>query len=155
MNLKIVPVTQANRLEIINLKVCEHQFDFIETVEECLKEADELEIWRPVGIYHENTPIGFAMYGYFKQEGENGRVWLDRFLIDKKFQGKGYGNNSLYILVEHLKNEYSHINFNKIYLSIYETNKNALSMYKNHGFIFTKETDINGELIMVKKFNGI
>lgn len=83
-------VNAENRREVEGLTVFSEQAGFIESVSECLREADELELWRPVGIYDSDTLIGFAMYGYFPEPAP-GQLWLDRLLIDKRYQGKGYG----------------------------------------------------------------
>ena len=55
-------VNAENRREVEGLTVFSEQAGFIESVSECLREADELELWRPVGIYDSDTLIGFAMY---------------------------------------------------------------------------------------------
>lgn len=46
---------------------------------------------------------------------------------------------------------------NEIYLSVYESNARAISMYKRRGFEFNGELDAKGELVMVLKVdeNGI
>lgn len=137
------PVTNKNLGDIIGLKVKESQKDFIEPVRDCLEEAEGRSCWRPVGIYSGKTPIGFAMYGYFEEEG---RVWLDRFLIDASFQGKGYGEQALTAIIDRLKSEYG---CDKIYLSLYENNHSACKLYAKHGFVFNGEKDINGEKVMV------
>ena len=69
-------VSDKNRKEIEGLTVFSQQAGFIESVSECLQEADELELWRPVGIYNNDLLIGFAMYGYFP-EPVPGQLWLD------------------------------------------------------------------------------
>lgn len=91
------------------------------------------------------------MYGFFKNEGKKGRVWLDRFLIDKKYQNKGYAKVILPFLIDYILCEY---NFNKIYLSVYEENLLAINLYKRLGFKFNGEKDINGELVMVLIYGG-
>ena len=59
------PVNSENRREAENLSVFSEQSGFIESVGECLQEADNLNLWRPVCIYDGDTLVGFAMYGYF------------------------------------------------------------------------------------------
>lgn len=145
MNLIIKSIERNNYKEIVDLKVSNEQKNYIETVEDCLQEAKEYSIWRPVGIYDGEKPVGFAMYGLFIDEGENGRVWLDRFLISSENQGKGYGKAGVKLLINHLYKEYG---YSKIYLSVYEDNKNAINLYKNLGFDFNGEIDINGEKVM-------
>ncbi|MEG2194433.1 GNAT family N-acetyltransferase [Clostridium sp.] len=148
MKIKLKRVCKENYKEILDLHVGKGQEGFIETTEECLNEAKELSLWRPVGIYNDDILVGFAMYGLFKEEGEFGRVWLDRFMIGCDYQGKGYGRASLKVLISELYDEY---NYNEIYLSIYDDNKNAIKLYEDTGFYFNGELDINGEKVMVKK----
>ncbi len=145
MNLKFKNIDSYNYNEAINLKVKESQEGFIETVSECLDEAKELSLWRPVGIYDNNKIIGFAMYGLWKNEGSLGRVWLDRFMIGENFQGNGYGKVSLKSIINKITKEYK---CSEIYLSIYENNTTAIDLYKKFGFEFNGDLDRNGELVM-------
>ncbi|WP_390450871.1 GNAT family N-acetyltransferase [Pseudoflavonifractor gallinarum] len=88
-NLSLIPVTSKNRRAIEKLKVFPHQTGFIESVADCMKEADQLAAWHPMCIYDNDTLIGFTMYGMI-QEPAYTRLWFDRLLIDKQHQGKGY-----------------------------------------------------------------
>lgn len=147
MNIQIKNVTQFNLNEILKLSVDETQKDYIEPVYQCLKDAKNCEYYVPVGLYKDNELVGFAMYGLFPDEGEEGRVWLDRFLIDSKFQQNGIGTIMLNALIEHL---YAIYNCKQIFLSLYDNNKVALNLYKKFGFKFNGEFDINNEKVMVK-----
>ncbi len=148
MKVEFEKATKKNRKILYKLKVFKNQKNHIETVYDCIKEARQCKCWRPIGIKIDDKYIGFAMYGLWINEGTNGRVWLDRFLIDKRYQNMGYAKIVLPLLIEKIKNEY---NYNKLYLSVYEDNYIAINFYKKLGFEFNKEKDINGELIMVKK----
>ncbi len=86
------------------------------------------------------------MYALFENEGENGRVWLDRFLISHENQGMGYGKAGVRILLEKMYKEYG---YSDIYLSVYDNNKGAIALYSKIGFRFNGEIDANGEKIMV------
>lgn len=150
MNLKINKVTNNNRKEILGLRVAKEQVNFIESIEECLIEAETDSKWRTVGIYYEEVPVGFAMYALFLDEGRRGRVWLDRFLISQNHQGKGYGKAGIRILINKLYEEYG---YDKIYLSVYDTNKAAIALYEKIGFKFNGEVDLKGEKVMVIKID--
>ncbi len=141
-------VSGENRKEVEGLTVFSEQAGFIESVSECLQEADELELWRPVGIYDNDILIGFAMYGYFP-EPVPGQLWLDRLLIDKKYQGKGYGKQSVLLLLERLHTEYQS---DTVYLSVYENNPHAIKLYQQIGFQFNGKYDSKGEHIMEYHF---
>lgn len=119
-------VNAENRREVEGLTVFSEQTGFIESVSECLREADELELWRPVGIYDSDTLIGFAMYGYFPEPAP-GQLWLDRLLIDKRYQGKGYGKQAVLSLLDRLHTEYQS---GTVYLSVYENNPHAIKLYQ-------------------------
>ena len=154
-------VNSRNRAEVEHLEVFAEQSGFIESVTQCLQEADKLELWtigseadrrrcwRPVGVYDGDALIGFAMYGFFWEYLPFGRLWLDRLLIDKKYQGKGYGKRVVLALLDRLRTEYS---CDTIYLSVYETNSHAIHLYQQIGFHFNGEYDTNGEHVMVYAF---
>ncbi|HDK7136791.1 TPA: GNAT family N-acetyltransferase [Clostridium botulinum] len=145
MNLHLEEVTIKNWRSIVALKVNENQQNFIESNAYSLAEWKFAPDFHPKAIYDNNKLIGFAMYGYFEKET---RLWLDRFMIDYKYQNKGYGKSSLELLISVMINEYKR---NKIYLSTFKDNIKAIKLYKKFGFEFNGEFDENGELIMVLK----
>lgn len=135
-------IDETNEYNVRNIKLKSGQEKFIETVDECLKEANTYHEWHPVAIYSDEKIIGFAMYGTF---GPNKDTWIDRILIDEKYQGKGYGKMAMIKLIDLVLKEYG---VNVIYLSITEENRTAYSLYKSIGFEFMNEIDPNnGELL--------
>ncbi|GLF83210.1 MULTISPECIES: GNAT family N-acetyltransferase [Bacillus] len=151
MNIEIKPVTDHNRAAVLDLKVSGQQKSYVESSKVCLEDAVKCEYYQPAALYYQGDLIGFAMYGLFpgdSKTNEDGRVWLDRFFIDERFQGRGLGKKMLDALIRHLTIIYK---CNKIYLSIYEENKPAKNLYLKFGFQFNGELDFNGEKVMVKK----
>ncbi|WP_367923947.1 GNAT family N-acetyltransferase [uncultured Ruthenibacterium sp.] len=146
MQLSLQAVTSKNRDELTALRTAPGQEGYIESVEQCLAEADCRSEWRPVGIYDSGLLVGFAMYGYFQEYKPSGRLWLDRLLIDAHFQGKGYGSAALALLVQTLRQEYPG---RDIYLSVYPENVVARGMYQRFGFLPTSEKDTKGEDVFV------
>ena len=146
----IKEVDKNNYQDIINLNIYENQKGFIESSIQCIEEASECEYYEPAGLYVDNELVDFAMYGSFPKEGTNGRVWLDRYFIDKKYQGKGYGSIFLKQLTKHLVKKY---NCNEIYLTVYNDNTFAINMYERFGFKINGEKDFNGKEVMVLKVN--
>lgn len=144
LNVRIANVD--NWRDLVSLSVNKNQLEYIESNALSIAESKFITEWRPVGIYDNDNLIGFAMYGLL----DDNRVWLDRFMIDSKFQGKGYGKASLKFLIHHLKAEY---NCDDLYLSIFENNISAIELYKNFGFEFNGELDYGGEKVMVLKSN--
>lgn len=151
MKIRFIPVNSQNRQQVQALTVAPSQAGFIETTAQCMEEADQCPQWRPVGIYDGEQLVGFAMYGLWKQEGEGGRVWLDRFMIDERYQGMGYGRAALPAILEKIRQEYGR---NEIFLSLYEENRRAMHLYEQAGFHLTGETDPHGEKLMVTEMDG-
>lgn len=65
VSIRFTKVNETNIDDIRKISVKENQTAFIETVDECLKEAEEYAGWCPVGIYNDDILVGFAMYGAF------------------------------------------------------------------------------------------
>ena len=143
-------VNDNNRQEVKSLSLFSEQVGFIETVDECLQEANEIKAWRPVGIYDREQLVGFAMYGYFPEPAP-GRLWLDRLLNDKKYQGQGYGRRSVLALLHRLYAEYGS-ETGTVYLSVYMDNSPAIRLYESIGFRFNGKYDSKGEHIMEYHF---
>lgn len=144
----LAPVTGENLAAVLALRVAPEQQRHIETTEECLGEATTSPRWRPMALYEEEALVGFAMYGAFPRwigEGGEEQVWMDRLLIDQRYQGRGYGETALRLLLERLIAEYAP---RWIYLSVYGDNAAAIALYRRYGFYFTGELDTKGELVM-------
>ncbi|WP_211749863.1 GNAT family N-acetyltransferase [Paenibacillus sp. Marseille-Q4541] len=148
MNISLREVTEDNKKDILQIQVKEAQSGYIETVEDCLAEAAVCRMYKPVGLYLGELLVGFAMYGFFPEEGKQGRAWMDRLVIDASYQGQGLGTVMLEALIEKLISEYD---CEQVYLSVYEDNVVAIRMYEKAGFCFNGERDEKGEKIMVKK----
>lgn len=147
MQLHLEPITSKNRDQALSLHVAPGQETYVETVRQCLQEADKRRCWRPVGIYDQDALVGFAMYGFFWEYLPWGRLWLDRLLIDRSCQGKGYGHAAFQALLERLTREYGQ---RKIYLSVIEGNDAAIALYQKFGFQFNGERDVHQEKVMVR-----
>lgn len=148
MNINFKDIDEHNREIVKSLRIKEEQSTFVETVEECLEEANQYKEWHPVAIYNHDEIVGFAMYGSF---GPNKHTWIDRILIDKKHQGKGFGKEAMKKLMDVVLEEYG---VDTIYLSIIEKNKLAYKLYTSIGFEYMNERDPNnGELMFHYRIN--
>lgn len=141
-NIHFRDIDNTNKYAVREIKLRPEQENFIETVDECLEEANTYDEWHPVAIYYNEEIIGFAMYGSF---GPNKHTWIDRIIIDEKHQGKGFGKIAMMKLIDIVSKEYR---VNTIYLSIVEGNAVAYNLYKSIGFKYMNEKDPNnGELL--------
>lgn len=139
--IKIKEIDEYNINQVRKVSVKENQQSFIETVDECLEEAAMYEQWCPVAVYYDKDLVGFAMYGAF---GANPDTWIDRIIIDRKYQGKGFGKLAMKELIKIVTEKY---NVNTVYLSFVKDNEVARKLYENIGFKYTGERDPEGEFI--------
>ena len=145
MEWEIRKVTELNKKDLLVLRVSEDQRHFIETVEECLADAEQWKEFRPVGLYVDGIAVGFAMYGYLGDGKGGGNLWIDRMLIDEKYQGNGFGSRFVVLLMQRVLSEYGD---QPIFLSVYPENTAAIHLYEKLGFVLLDEYDSQGEQIM-------
>lgn len=143
------PVDDQNRSVLLAITPAPGQEGFVESPAQCLADAAACPHYRPLGIYLGEEPVGFAMVGFFPGEGEmgEGRVWMDRLLIDAPHQGRGLGRAAMTALLTHLEGAYGNT---PVYLSLYTENTAALSLYETFGFAPNGEWDENGEQILCR-----
>ncbi|MEY4520737.1 MAG: hypothetical protein RLZZ499_3337 [Cyanobacteriota bacterium] len=97
-------------------------------------------------IYKNDQIIGMLAY-CIEDEPINPEVyWIFRFMIDKDFQGKGYGTKALNLVMT----EIAQLGAKKIYTSHKPKNKIASNLYKKVGFVYIGERD-SGNLLMEKE----
>ena len=104
-----------------------HQF--VATNEYSLKQASHSLIWKTKAVYSGDTMVGFVMYkfDYMKRD-----IYLCRFMIDKKYQGQGFGVETLNELKRIARSKKI---INKIELSTSPNNENGIRIYKKYGFL--------------------
>lgn len=79
-------------------------------------------------IYDNEIPIGMGLY--HDEESLNAYVFSE-LIIDKTFQGKGFGKAATKIILERMKNDGK---YNKVVLCYIEGNNAAKTLYENFGF---------------------
>ncbi|WP_099222590.1 GNAT family N-acetyltransferase [Listeria costaricensis] len=149
MHLRIEQIGVKNWRNAIALSVAPYQKRFIEPNSESILEAKFEEGLYPVGLYDHQEMIGFALYGFYNRIEQT--IWLDRFMIDYRHQGKKYGTLFLPLIVERICKEKT---VKQIYLSIVPGNLKAEKFYQMYGFQTTGETDEFGEYIYTLDVKG-
>lgn len=129
MNICLKEIDENNWSECVNLKIKEEQKQYLPHPNVVsIAEWKFNPNWTALGIYTDNEMIGFAMYGV--DTGDN-TMCLFRFMIDEKYQGKGYGKFALAGLLKKMKNEND---FNEIWLSFHPESIVADRLYSSFGF---------------------
>ena len=97
--------------------------------------------WESRLIMEDETIIGFVFYGKWDEN----RYLLCRYVIDVDFQGQGYGQKALPIVIEHMRQQYG---CRDIYLTLEKENERAIHIYEKFGFSATGVAD-EGEDVYV------
>jgi len=103
-------------------------------------------------IYLENTPIGFVMLRdnslkYKHITSKDPTIYLWRFMIDGRYQNKGYGKKAMKLIIKYAK---SRPNAKEMTLHHEIAKGNAGEFYERLGFEHTGKI-LNGELEMKLK----
>lgn len=123
----LVPITVQNWETAASLEVDDHQRGFIRSNAWSIAESLYHPELTPLGVYRGGTMVGFLMYGSATQDG---RAWLFRIMIDKKYQGQGLGKEALERVIHRMRTEgYSEIN-----IGWDPANEVAEQLYLSHGF---------------------
>lgn len=133
MELILKEINSDNWEECIDLKVSDSQEDFVAPNWYSILEAQFGEELYPFCIYDGEQMIGFLMYGL---DPDTDRMEMCRLMVDKKYQGKGYGRAAVLKLFDLIRNKYGNIKF---YTSIEPNNSTAQKLYESLGFKMTGE----------------
>ena len=112
--LRLEKVTGKNVWSILKLHVAQNQESFVASNDISMIEAYTAITGNgyafPFGIYEDDTPVGFLMIGFDKDDYwddapsiANGNYNLWRLMIDKKHQKKGYGREAVRLALEFIK----------------------------------------------------
>ena len=140
INLRIL--TKLNFYEVMKLEVLPDQRKFVAPNSQSIAEANYNDSSWMRGIYLDKNPVGFILVEdpVTGEEGEgakyNGLYFLWRFMIDQRYQGKGYGSKALDLLCEYVR---SRPNSNFLYSSCIPGEYSAEKFYLHYGFQKTGE----------------
>jgi len=141
--IKLKPITDDNRKECIDLKPHKNQEKFVAPNINSLKKAEEEPTSKPYGIYYSELMVGFALFDE-EPYPDDGYFWIVRFMIDERYQKKGYGRAALGEIIRMIRSKQSD---GKIRISHVPDNVVVNKLYKEFGFVETGEI-INGEIVL-------
>jgi diamine N-acetyltransferase len=104
-------VTKENWQECIKLKLAPEQEDFVASNTYSLAESKFMPTFVPQAIYatidgvESDTMVGFVMYGFYPDgvAPYGQRHWIFRLMIDRAYQGLGYGTAALHVVLQRLE----------------------------------------------------
>jgi diamine N-acetyltransferase len=136
-------VTAANRRAVADLELGPDQKDLVASNAESLAEARRDPDARPRAIYAGEQLVGFVMYDPGSAGDDLREALIYRFMIDRKFQGKGYGRAALGKALDEIR---AIPRVSTILISYMPDNPVAKPFYASFGFREVG-TDEDGEMI--------
>lgn len=142
LNIKVQlkPVTRENWEEALKLSVKNGQSNFVPSVAVSLAkvyikpDGDSVE-YIPFAIYDNEQMVGFIMHAY--EENTTDMYWINGFIVDNKYQRRGYGKAALNEMVQWIANRFDICK--EIRLTVHKENTNARHLYEQFGFLLTGE----------------
>ncbi|QKS69780.1 GNAT family N-acetyltransferase [Paenalkalicoccus suaedae] len=130
-DLRLCSVDSANWRDIVALRTSSAQEAFIESNAVSIVESmyDREHAWQCFGLYRNDEACGFVMVG--AHNASDRYAWLDRFMIDDRYQGQGLGKAFLHVVVEYMWRSFD---IDEIVLSVTPANVPAKRFYERNGF---------------------
>lgn len=142
MSIALQEITRDNFYACMKLSVRKDQ-PFVASNAFSVAESKIFPDWVTKAIYDNKEMVGFVMY---KKNYEKNELYLCRFMVDQRYQGKGYGKAALDILKEiAMSDEKIHT----IKLSTDPTNENGIRIYEKFGFMDMKYMDHDEEVFVL------
>ncbi|MTI49922.1 GNAT family N-acetyltransferase [Sporosalibacterium faouarense] len=139
-------ITEDNYKECLELSVAENQKSFVSSIENSLAKAYVFSnIVTPFAIYSDETMVGFILLR-FNEEYSNYFIW--QFMIDEKYQGRGFGKQSMIVAIEWMKQDKR---CDSIVIAYIKGNDRAEKLYTKLGFQQMNEVE-DQEVEMILHF---
>lgn len=147
--MKLIDITKNNWEKIVCLTtnkenmptLCE---EYVASNAFSIVQAKYEETWITKAIKQDEKIIGFTMYGYCEEQKF---YELCRIMIDKKYQGHGFGTKAIKMVLEEMKNIK---NCKEVFLSTDSENMRGKHIYEKIGFINTGKKIDDEELYYYK-----
>lgn len=147
--IELKPVTQFNYLNVAYLKLNPEQEPFIAPNWLSLLEANYENDKYPFAVYHDGEVVGFLMCSYYPADKAYliDSWWLERLMIDKVWQGRGLGRESLKLFLNTMKPS---AEVSEIRVGVEPGNERAKTFFESFGFV--KEGLVENENVYFRRW---
>jgi diamine N-acetyltransferase len=150
VNISFRDIDKSNFNICVKLSVRKDQ-PFVASNAYSIAESKIFPYWITKAIYDDDEMVGFVMYAMFYERKE---LYLCRFMIDQRYQGKGYGKAALDLLKELAMKDEA---IEYIKLSTAPDNSNGIRIYEKFGFVDQNHMEDEEEVFVLrlnKKLNS-
>jgi GNAT superfamily N-acetyltransferase len=142
-------ITEQNRAAVLALRVTPEQKRFVGSVQDALDDAAEYPQAEPWyrAVYAGEEPVGFVMLSWnARPQPPNiiGPWFLWKILIDRRYQGRGYGAEVIRQVADLIKAEGA----TELLTSYVLEDGGPAGFYRRLGFTPTGDVDATGEPIV-------
>lgn len=130
MTVTLRPITRETLDDIISLAVADGQAGYVAQNIYSLAQAAVIPQYIPRAVYAGETPVGFVMYGF---DAEEDAFCINRLMIDKAHQGKGYGRQAMALMLRDIRA--AQPKRAVCYISFKPQNAVARALYESLGFV--------------------
>ncbi len=130
--IRLADITEDNWTEAVSLSVNESQKRFVASSHGILARG---YVYRNCGsrvylIENDGTAVGLALVRQFTEEPLG--YDLQQFMIDARYQNRGYGSQALKLILDELRNEgkYDHVE-----VCVKKEDTDAIRLYERYGFL--------------------
>ena len=141
MTVVLKDIDRQNWEEAIGLAVAPEQKHFVASNVYSIAESKFDPALVPLAIYADGLMVGFTMYGVDTSTGEH---WIIRLMVDRRFQGRGYGRAAMAEVIQRLQ---ARPDCREIFVSYEPDNDVAATLYRSLGFEDTGRV-VGRELVM-------
>jgi diamine N-acetyltransferase len=139
-------VTADTVRDVCRLSVRDDQTGFVAPNAVSIAQAYFSDIAWFRAVYADDEPVGFAMLWADTKKPE---YFLWRFMIDQRYQGKGYGREAMELIINHVKTLPKATIFET---SVVQKPGGPQQFYEKLGFVLTGEYE-DGEAMMRLKLS--
>ena len=129
---RLTEVTEENWLEVASLSVKDHQKAYLAPAIGILARGYVYRSCngRVFAIAADEGIVGAALVREFTDEPAG--YDLQQFMIDQRFQGKGYGFAALRLILDELRRE---AHYDHVEVCVKKEDVEAIRLYEKHGFV--------------------
>lgn len=135
ITISLHPVSKENWRAVCALQVEDGQKTFVADPGYYLNLYHYEGLWHPFAIQMSDSVIGLLMWAI---DDADGSCWLGGILIDKRYQGMGFGRQAVLAAIAKLSSEHGCRQFALSYLP---GNTRARHLYLSLGFVETGEAE--------------